>query len=189
MSLPSRTKGALWFLVGVVAVQGVLVLGYRWLEKNRDAEAEPPFRIERLSGELASDLAMLDAAGVRHTLAEHRGRPVLLHFWATWCPPCKDELPQLLATGRTLAREDGWAVVAVAMDENWDAVNQFFAGEIPPEVTRNADETATRAYDLSSLPDTYIVDASGALRARIGGARDWTSTRVRDVITITIKEH
>lgn len=104
---------------------------------------------------------------------------MLLHFWATWCPPCVAELPGLLELGR----EGTVRVIAVSLDEDWTAVREFFAGEIPPEVVRASATTVAKTYGVSILPETYLIGADGMLRLRIAGERDWRSDAARAAIT------
>lgn len=96
------------------------------------------------------------------------GRPVLVHFWATWCESCVRELPRLLpfAHGRI-------PVIAIAVDDHPDAVRRFFGGRVPRIVARTAAETA-RAFGVDRLPTTFVVDAQGQLRLQMTGEWDWT---------------
>jgi thiol-disulfide isomerase/thioredoxin len=98
-----------------------------------------------------------------------------VHFWATWCPPCREELPALLALSRDLARGGRFELVAVSVDRDWKVVESFFGGSVPPEVVRDAKLSGARAYGVSFLPDSYLVDADGNVVLRILGARDWKS--------------
>src|SRR5262245_26405895 len=93
---------AVAIVLAIALVQGGAVLAYRWVERGRHAAGTAPFSHERLTPRPAPDLALLGADGSQRRLSDYRGRPVLLHFWATWCPPCKAELPALLALGAEL---------------------------------------------------------------------------------------
>lgn len=159
----------------LAAVQlGVLVL-YRAIESGRDAD-EARFSFERLD-RAAPDVALTGPGGRATRLGDHRGRPVLLHFWATWCPPCVDELPGLLdAAGE---HEGELVLLAVSLDEDWAAVERFFDGSVPASVWRLADPEAYGLYDVVDLPDTFLIGADGRIRGRYGGERDWTSAGAR----------
>lgn len=182
-----------WRVAALVASIGAAqigaVLGFRWIEQGRQARTSAaPFLHERLLARPAPDVTLSKTDGSRRRLSDYRGRPVLLHFWATWCPPCKAELPALLALGRELEREGGARVIALATDGDWDSIRRFSGGLVPPEVARDETGEAARAYGVSALPDTYLVGADGTLLQRFGGARDWSSTAARAALGATVDE-
>ena len=117
------------------------------------------------------------ADGTTGRLGEPAG-PVLVHFWATWCAPCVEELPALLAFARG---EPRLRLLAISLDPHWKAVRDFFPKGVPPEVVR-AQVNTDAAYRVSSLPETFLVDDSGAIRLRMEGERDWTDPAVRRAI-------
>jgi thiol-disulfide isomerase/thioredoxin len=171
-------RGRLAALVGAFALAqlGAVAL-YRWVERER---GDPPrFRVERVDAS-AQPLAMLRADGTPLTLESLRGRPVLLHFWATWCVPCRVEIPALLALADD-SRGD-LTIVAVALDDDPIAVRSFFNGRIPPPVALARAADAERAYGVSALPDSYLLDAEGNPRFRMRGPRDWGGPAVRTAL-------
>lgn len=97
------------------------------------------------------------------------GGDALLHFWATDCPPCRDELPALLDA----ARRHGVRVVAVSTDRDGARVERFFEGRVPREVMREEDRALERTLGVYTLPDTYVIEEGRAVR-RIAGAIDWS---------------
>lgn len=167
-----RTGGV---VLAIALVQGALVLVYVQVEREREAARDQSFLYERIRGEPLRDLILVSPDGNRRALADLRGKPVLLHFWATWCPPCRDELPGLLE----LAREEKLQLVALTVDEDWTSVRTFFEGDIPSEVVRDATGAAAAGYEVSNLPDTYLLDAQGWKRLRFAGARDWQTDLAR----------
>jgi thiol-disulfide isomerase/thioredoxin len=175
-------------IVALALTQGLLVLLYRWVERQRAAAKEATFRYERLPSQPALDLVLLSRTGATTRLAELRGKPVLLHFWATWCPPCKEELPGLLELGRELERAGELQLVALAVDEDWATVREFFAGDIPPEVSRDATGLAAARYDVSTLPDTYLLAADGSIRLRFNGTREWRTQLAHDTLRSELVE-
>ncbi|HWO10111.1 MAG TPA: TlpA disulfide reductase family protein, partial [Polyangiaceae bacterium] len=153
----TRASRAAATILAVATLQAGAVLVYRRVERAREARPTAgSFRHERLVPRPAPDVQLLAANGSRGRLSDYRGRPVLLHFWATWCPPCKAELPALLALGRELDREGGARVVALATDPDWDSVGRFFGGAIPSEVVRGEADDVAKDFEVSVLPDTYL---------------------------------
>ena len=131
--------------------------------------------------------------GKPFTLAEARGQVVFVNFWATWCPPCREEMPSMLQLGRELAaRHPGkFRMVAVSVDDGWPEVLQFFGGPAARAAStciRDPEQAVTREYyclarggcpDSFKFPETYVVDASGKLVSYVVGPRDWTDPAAR----------
>ncbi len=173
---PARRRELVRAIVLLLVVQGAAIALYAWVQRDRT----PPPRLEaEQMDSIAPALAFARADGSRGTLADLRGRPVLVHFWATWCVPCREELPQLLSLGRAMAGD--MAVIAVAVEDDWDAIGRFFSGPPPPQVVAEADD-GRRRYGVSTLPDTFLVGAAGDLRLRFHGPRDWARAEMRAVL-------
>jgi thiol-disulfide isomerase/thioredoxin len=166
-----RTKRLFAVLAAVVATQAAAVLLYRTVERRRTGPST--FAGTSLRGELAPVLAVERPGGMPEMLHPEPRRALLVHFWATWCAPCREELPALLAFGRRL-RPRGIELVAVAVEDDWAAIRTFFQGAIPGEVRRARDRSGHRRYGVSTLPDTYLV-VEGKLVERFSGVRDWRS--------------
>jgi len=167
----------------LLCVQGAAVAVYLGIEARRRSRESARFRAERLRGTLrAPDMELARPDGSVVHLSDLRGKTVLLHFWATWCPPCREELPGLLKLGRDLGRADRFVLIAVTVDEDWDTVRAFLGGEIPPTVLKDGSGSGYNRYDISTLPDTYLVAPDGALTLRFGGAREWQSAGARELI-------
>lgn len=174
-----------------IAVLGLLqvavIAGYRYVDGRRSA-SPARFPVERLApARAAPKLALERADGTRTALRDHRGQVVLVHFWATWCPPCVKELPELLQTARALGA-GGLVVLAVSLDDDWSVVRTFFAGDVPPEIYRATDPQAHRAYEVSALPDTFLVSRDGDLEVRYGGARPWASRGAREHLRALLRQ-
>ncbi len=141
----------------------------------------------------AFDLPALD--GSRVSLASLRGQVVFVNFWATWCPPCREEMPSMVRLGQELMRKypGRFRMVAVTVDEDLAPVREYFGAPPfsgpPPElaVAWDADQSITRAYYCTArgfcpdlkFPESYIVDPSGRLVAYVVGPRDWNHPAAR----------
>lgn len=161
--------------VGVlVAVQAAILLAYRSGNGGRRDAAAPRFPVEPVSDELDAQALVLERQnGTTWKVDALRGRPVVLHFWATWCRPCRDELPTLLAQ-RERIRRAGGELALVSVDDDWAEIRGFFDGDVPEEVSRAIDGDY-RTFTTGVLPETLIVGADGGIASRIRGARDWRS--------------
>lgn len=171
----SRTRLA-WIVIAFVLAQVAAVAVYRLVQRDREQVGTQRFRAERLEAP-AAPMAMLRADGSPLTLESLSGRPVLLHFWATWCAPCRVEMPALLALAD--AMKEDVAIVAVALDDDPSTVRSFFDGHIPPPVVLARAADAEQAYGVSALPDSYLLDATGQPRLRMLGPRNWLSPEAR----------
>jgi thiol-disulfide isomerase/thioredoxin len=140
------------------------------------------------------DLPTLD--GGRFSLAAARGEVVFVNFWATWCPPCREEMPSMIRLGQELARAHPgkFRMVALSVDEGADDVRAFFDGALPRgmAVAMDLDQAVTRAYycgargacpaDGLKFPESYIVDRNGRLVAYVVGPRDWSRPEAREFL-------
>jgi thiol-disulfide isomerase/thioredoxin len=119
----------------------------------------------RLSaGSIAPDFALSDLRGNQVRLSDLAGRPVLINFWATWCGPCEVEMPIIEAAFQA-HREDELAVLAIAVDDNPDAVQRFFDERALTFHPLLDDGTGSRAYQVFGLPTSYFVAADGKIAA------------------------
>jgi thiol-disulfide isomerase/thioredoxin len=160
-------------LLALLQVAAIAI--YRGVEGKRSTATAETFRFEELSGDaLAPDILLERSDGTRTSLQALGGGVRLVHFWATWCPPCVDELPGLFTTSRKLSAE-GLTLIAISMDDDWDVIRTFFSGEVPAGIYRAVDKDAYREFDVATLPDSYLVPRNGRLQLRYGGARDWLS--------------
>ena len=120
----------------------------------------------------APDFELADAAGKKWSLRALRGRPVLVSFWATWCPPCVQEMPSLDALAHRLG--DRAAILAVSVDENWEAIRKFFPKGTPLTVLLDPSRAAPASYGTSQFPESFLVDPSGHVRYAFINQRDWS---------------
>jgi thiol-disulfide isomerase/thioredoxin len=128
------------------------------------------------TGQVAPDFTVSDGATTVH-LASYRGRVVLLNFWATWCPPCVEEMPSLLELHHD--RPD-LAIVAVSIDVDPDAYYRFLVRRHVDLVTvRDPDQKAAQLYHTEGWPETYIIDRQGIIRRKIVGDPDWSNPEIR----------
>jgi len=121
----------------------------------------------------APAFTMTDRDGQPRSLASWRGNVVFLNFWATWCVPCRDELPQLQRLHR-LYRDRGLAVVGVNFKESSDAVGKFMTSiGADFETVLDADGAVSAKYRVRGLPVTFLIDRQGRILWKSIGPREW----------------
>jgi peroxiredoxin len=133
----------------------------------------------------APDFTLPDLEGELHDLSEFRGRVVVLNFWATWCPPCIDEMPSLQRLHQALS-ERGVAVIAVSVDERFSDVPDFVEKfDLTFPVLYDEGKKVSRKYQTFKYPETYILDREGRLKSKVVGPRDWAApTVIRDMVDL-----
>ena len=163
---PSGARRLVVMVVGFAIL--ALAFGVVWMQSAK---------YELLTvGMPAPDFTLPDMAGKNQKLSDYRGKVVFLNFWATWCKPCKEEMPSMQALWDNLKKEE-FVMLAISMDR------VTTKKDIPPFVENMkltfpilADswgQTDSR-YKLMGVPETYIIDQNGVLREKVIGPRDWT---------------
>jgi thiol-disulfide isomerase/thioredoxin len=117
------------------------------------------------------------------SLADYRGKTVILNFWSKSCPPCLEEMPSLAALGQSLAHRTDIVLVTVTTDESaadaratlQSILGDAMVGGKPPfEVLVDAEaDVVTGKFGTKLFPETWIIDPQGVITARVDGARDW----------------
>ena len=116
------------------------------------------------------------------TLADYRGKVVVLNFWATWCPPCVEEMPSLVELQQRL-KDKGVTVLAVSLDADEGAYHKFLKDHGVNLITvRDPDLKSSDLYGTFKYPETYIIDRSGILRRKFIGAVNWNDPEVVDFL-------
>jgi len=123
-------------------------------------------------GEVAPDFTRKDFANKQLTLSGHRGKLVLLNFWATWCPPCREEMPLFSRWQREL-KGKGLQVIGVSMDDDATSAKDFLAKyPVTYPVVMGDVKLAETFGGVLGLPLSYLIDARGRVVARYQGEAD-----------------
>ena len=109
-------------------------------------------------------------------LSDYRGQVVLLNFWATWCGPCREEMPSMEKLWQTY-REQGLVILAVSTDNGGESRIKNFARRLKLTfpILLDPDSLASDLYQVSGVPVSFLIDRQGRITARILGSKDWAS--------------
>jgi cytochrome c biogenesis protein CcmG, thiol:disulfide interchange protein DsbE len=117
------------------------------------------------------------------TLSQYRGQVVVLNFWATWCPPCVQEMPSLVQMAQRM-RDKGVVVLGVSIDVDEAAYHRFLKDYHVEMVTvRDPEQKSPTLYGTHGWPETYIVDRTGIVRRKFIGPVDWNSPEVTEFLS------
>ena len=132
---------------------------------------------------------LIDLEGRAHSLPDYQGKVVFLNFWATWCGPCKVEMPAMEALYQDF-QSQGLAILAVSIDQQGAAVTQPFkeAMGLSFTILHDSDHRVGLIYGARTLPMTYVIDRKGIIRQRVFGARDWNSEEARALMSKLLQE-
>ncbi len=116
------------------------------------------------------------------TLSQLHGQVVVLNFWATWCAPCVEEIPSLVAMSQKM-KPKGITVLGVSVDADEEAYQKFVKDHGVSFLTiRDADQKSNSLYGTVKFPETYIIDRNGVVRRKFIGAVDWSSPEIVDYL-------
>jgi thiol-disulfide isomerase/thioredoxin len=151
---------------------GLLATGamFLMLLKERDASTQDFSAVPAEVNFPAPELNLVDLSGKQVSLNDYRGNVVLVNLWATWCPPCREEMPTLQKFYEKY-REDGFVLIAIDQEEPLELVQSFvneFSLTFP--VWLDEEYEAERKFNTMNLPSSYVIDRSGVVRLMwIGG--------------------
>ena len=160
-------------LLSSIAVADENSLSFLGLQKPEGIEIAPSFLLN-------------DIDGNPKKLTDYTGKVVLVHFWATWCIPCKDELPTIKIL-REKFKDRGFEVIAIAGDSK-NAVTPFakdYGIKFPVLIDQYG--SALRSYRVRAFPASYLVGKTGRIEGIAIGPRDWNSPVITDLIESILK--
>ena len=131
-----------------------------------------------VEGSAAPDFTVKALDGKDVTLSSLKGSVVLVNFWATWCPPCKEEIPSMIRLNQAMAGK-AFRMLAISIDEGGkEAVDNFFKGSKELPVYLDTDAKTSQLYGTTGVPETFIVDKQGTIQKKIVGGMDWSAPEV-----------
>lgn len=130
------------------------------------------------AGDMAPDFTLEDTKGNKVTLSALRGKVVMVNFWATWCPPCKEEMPSMERLNKFMAEED-FVMLAINADDNGREVVPDFVKKNPHDFTVLYDDQGAvkKSYGVYKMPESFIINKDGTIVEKVVGAIDWSSPK------------
>jgi thiol-disulfide isomerase/thioredoxin len=165
------------------ATQAFLSLAtFAGLVLSSDAARAVGGELKLWSGGATPSLALRDLQGKEHKLADYRGKVLVLNFWATWCDPCREEMPSMQRLQDKLAGKP-FAILAVDYGEGAPRINEFLK-KVPVRFTvlLDRDTSAATAWKVKVLPTTLVLDPAQRIRYSVVGDLEWDSPAVESEI-------
>lgn len=135
----------------------------------------------------APSFALADLDGNIQHLKDYRGKIVAVNFWASWCPPCRKELPSMQRTYDAFKNKD-FVILAINVGEKWDTVAPFLDNlSIKFPVLFDSKSKIIEQWKVLGLPSTFILDRKGNITHRFNGGRDWNNPGFRKALLKIIK--
>lgn len=144
-----------------------------------------PVRVPAARSGKAPAVSASDRAGRATPIAPRPGKLLVVHFWATWCAPCVEEYPSLLAYWRAAKGDPRLALVTVSADRDWKTVDRFLGDKGAAdglEMLLDSDQKAASAWGTAKFPETWFVAPDGTVLSRAEGPLDWASADARKKI-------
>ncbi len=174
-----RSKG---IILAVLLIAGLMAILY--VAKNKEAPSTGA--VEGLS---APELILKDMSGKSYTLSDLKGSVLFINFWATWCLPCREEMPFIQNLYNHFKEEKGFRMLTILYrDDYLKALAYFKENNFQLPLFIDNEYRTASAYGVMGVPETYIVDKKGILKGRKLGPARWDSPQAISFISELIKE-
>lgn len=156
-----------WLFMGALVA---VIAGVAWF-------GLPEAKKKVTMGDAALEFSLPDLQGKNQALP--KGDVILLNFWATWCPPCRQEMPSMVELSNKYAAK-GLKIVAVSVDRDAKALKDFVAEyKLPFLVLHDIDSAVSANYGVYRYPETFLIDRQGRVQAHLVGAIEWMSKPIQ----------
>jgi len=172
--MKTRTLLTVAFSVILVVVGGIFV-------RSLVPPESPSGSLAFLSA--APELPIFDRAGKKIDLTKEKGHLVVIHFWATWCPPCVEEIPALSRFWEKYKGRNDIVLYTVSVDKDWKIIDEFSKknpNNLP--VYRDPSAATAQRFGTTQYPETYIVNKAGRVIYRVQGGVEWNDQSVQQRI-------
>jgi thiol-disulfide isomerase/thioredoxin len=167
-------------LLTVIFAVALAAVGAVWI-KSLVPPDSPSGSLQFLSA--AAELPIYDKAGTKTDLAKEKGKIFIIHFWATWCPPCVEEIPALSRFWDNYRTRSDVGLYAISVDKDWKTIEAFMKKN-PSTIPLFLDPGAATAkrFGTTQYPETYVVNDKGRVLFRVQGAVSWSDPEFRSRI-------
>jgi peroxiredoxin len=176
---------AMWRVTTVMAALGLLLLAEAAIAAQ---DLFDTMGLAKLPEKAAPDFTLPNVDEQQVSLRQYRGKVVFLNFWATWCIPCREEMPALEQLYQTFQRQD-LVILAINLKEGAEQVKTFFQKRtlsFPALLDQNG--AVFRDYSVAGMPTTYLIGRDGKLLARGVGGRDWSRAEAQELMRDLVKK-
>jgi peroxiredoxin len=162
-------------------------------QRLRSAAVEPdtaplPQPATVAAGKLAANFKLKNIKGDEISLASLRGKVVFLNIWATWCAPCREEMPSIESLYNDFKANKDFVVLAVSQDTDGSAVRPFIEqNHLQFTVLLDPRNEVGERYDVNGIPETFIIGRDGRIVAHHVGPYDWSNADIREALQELIK--
>ncbi len=160
-----------------ITIQWMLLLLLSWSASAYSEQSLTPYK----GAQPAPDFELVDVDGDKHRLSDYRGKPLIINFWATWCPPCREEMPSMNRAWSKV--KDDVSMLAINVGEDEDTIFIFSADypiDFPVLLDRSGD--VIREWPVKGLPTTFVLDREGNIRYMAVGAREWDDDALLEIV-------
>jgi len=132
--------------------------------------------------QIAPEFDLVGHDDVRIRLSDYRGKPLIVNFWATWCPPCRAEMPSMQRAWEQV-REEGIALIAINVGESAGEIERFIEQvQVDFPLPMDTNSQVVQAWPVRGLPTTFVVDPEGRLAYKAAGEREWDDPALLDLV-------
>jgi DsbE subfamily thiol:disulfide oxidoreductase len=173
-------------ILGVLFLVGLFVVVMSM--KKEERRGMPP-EAGTTVGRPAPELSLRDTTGKTYTLSALRGSVVFINFWASWCQPCKEEMPSLQALYNRFKGDPRFRLVTILYRDDYERARALMKeGNYEFPVYLDTEGRSAVAYGVTGVPETYIVDKKGILREKVIGPADWNSPQAISAVATPLQE-
>jgi len=174
-----RSKVAIVLLIAISVVFVYFYLSYMKEKRGKEVDYETLYSflgIQRIDPpQKALDFSLKTLGGKRVSLEDYRGKVILLNFWATWCGPCRMEMPSMEKLWQDF-REEDFVILAIDLQEEGKLVSSFMKERnLSFPVPLDAKGNVARSYGVRGIPTTFFLNPKGEIIGKAVGARDWAN--------------